>query len=122
MLVAEYTRGQQMSLIKSDQQSFPMDIAESPLAVVAVVKNESKECEDALLLLESCADSYPAVQFFQVDVNESPFLAAQLNISALPTLIGWRQGSVMWVRVGTPQVDDLTARLAELCSVGLTND
>lgn len=103
-----------MSLKKTSQSSFPMDIAGSPLAAVAVVKAGEAYCDSFLEMLAAQVDAFPEIGFFELDVESAPSLAAQFNITALPTLIGWRDGTVQFARIGLSPVEELVATLQEL--------
>lgn len=103
-----------MSLKKTSQSSFPMDIAGSPVAAVAVVKPGEAYCDSFLEMLVAQVDAFPEVDFFELDVQSAPSLAAQFNITALPTLICWQNGKLQFAKVGLPPVEELVATLQDL--------
>ena len=101
-------------IYETSQQSFPLDIGGALLAVVAVVNKDVPQCAALMVLLEEEMSRFPDVRFFQLDPEKSPFLSAQLNITALPTLIGWRQGAVQWTLVGVHQAQEIQQKLQQL--------
>jgi thioredoxin 1 len=53
-------------------------------------------CKRIAPIFETLADKfYPKVQFFKVDVDESPELAEKFNISAMPTFVFLKDGKIV---------------------------
>lgn len=102
-----------MPLNKTSQSSFPMDIMGSP---VVAVKAGDAYCDSLLEMLAAQVDAFPEIEFFELDVQSAPALAAQLNIKALPTLIGWQDGTLQFAKIGLPPVAGLVATLQELAA------
>lgn len=103
-----------MSVQVLDQQSFPAHLASHDIVVVKFGAVWCGPCKAMAPMLEKSAQEFPAISIVEVDVDKSPTLAAQFNIRGLPTLVAWKNGKVMWAKVGLPQPAVLRNDLAAL--------
>ena len=71
-------------------------------------------CRAMAPMLDQAVGEFPQVRFLEVNVDESPALAARYAIRSLPTLMAWKKGVVQWTRIGAPPMKDLRAALSEL--------
>ena len=91
-----------MALKRTDQHSFTNDLMDNPLVVLGVIVAGDEHCLGLLSQLESCAANYPKISFFTLDAGSSPHLAAQLNLTNVPTIYAWRNGALLWAKIGLP--------------------
>lgn len=105
-----------MSVPVLDQQSFPTHLAANKITVVKFGAVWCGPCKAMAPMLEKFASEFPGVSIVEVDVDKSPALAAQFNIRSLPTLVAWKNGTIMWAKVGLPPQAALRADLTALLS------
>lgn len=103
-----------MNVQKLDQQSFPTHVATNEVVVAKFGAKWCGPCKAMAPMLEKNAQEFPGVSIVEIDVEESPSLAAQFNVRALPTLVAWKDGQIQWVKVGLPNQADLRKDLAKL--------
>lgn len=107
-----------MSVKKLNQQSFPSHMASHDVVVVKFGAQWCGPCRAMAPMLEKSAQEFPGISIVEVDVEESPNLAAQFNVRALPTLVAWKDGQVQWAKIGLPNPADLRKDLAKLAPAG----
>ena len=106
-----------MALNETSQQSFPMDVMESPLVLLAVVVDSQPLCQLLLTELEALESKFSQVRFLQLNADKAPFIAAQLNVQSVPAMYAWRDGQVLWVKVGMPPAGTVKAELSALMNL-----
>ena len=58
-------------------------------------------------IVEQLAEEHPEMAFGKVNVDEAPELAQQFQVSAIPTLVLFKDGKAVDVSVGVRSKDDL---------------
>ena len=105
-----------MSVPMVDQNNFAQHIQGNALVVVKFGAPWCGPCKALAPLLDRASNQFEDVSFIEVNVEQSPTLAAGYNIRSLPTLMAWKNGVVQWTRVGLPSSGDLTKMLSELAA------
>ena len=80
--------------VKSDQ-AFATLISGSYLTVVDFAAKWCGPCKSLAPRLEILALRYPSVRFVKVDVDTMDSLASKYQITAMPTILLFRKGSVV---------------------------
>lgn len=97
-----------------DQSNFLHHIQNNPRTVVKFGAAWCGPCKALAPLLDRSAQEFPDVSFVEVDIESAPNLAAQYRIRALPTVMAWKDGTVLWTKVGVPTPNDLRTAVAQL--------
>ena len=105
-----------MSIPVVDQNSFKDQLSKEKLVVVKFGAPWCGPCKALAPLLDQVAQQYPNVSFVEVNVDESPMLAAQFSVRSLPTLMAWKDGVVQWTKIGVPSGADLKNTLASFAA------
>lgn len=71
-------------------------------------------CKALAPILEQVSQEFPNISFVDIDVDQSPALAAEFNIRSVPTLVAWKAGKVQWVKIGLPNLTALRGAIQEL--------
>ena len=58
-------------------------------------------------IVEQLAEEHPEIAFGKVNVDEAPELAQQFQVSAIPTLVLFKDGKPVGTSVGVKSKDDL---------------
>lgn len=58
-------------------------------------------------IVEQLAEEHPEIAFGKVNVDEAPELAQQFQVSAIPTLVLFKDGKAVGTSVGVKSKDDL---------------
>ena len=58
-------------------------------------------------IVEQLAEEHPEISFGKVNVDEAPELAQRFQVSAIPTLVLFKDGKAVDVSVGVKSKDDL---------------
>ena len=58
-------------------------------------------------IVEQLAEEHPEISFGKINVDEAPELAQQFQVSAIPTLVLFKDGKAVDVSVGVKSNDDL---------------
>ena len=58
-------------------------------------------------IVEQLAEEHPEISFGKVNVDEAPELAQRFQVSAIPTLVLFKDGKAVDVSVGVKAKDDL---------------
>ena len=58
-------------------------------------------------IVEQLAEEHPEISFGKINVDEAPELAQQFQVSAIPTLVLFKDGKAVDVSVGVKSKDDL---------------
>lgn len=83
--------------------------------VVDVYANWCGPCRALAPLLETCASLYaPEVKFVKVDIEGSPEVAEFYGVSAVPTLLFFRDGRATGRLDGLPRTETLLTALDDL--------
>lgn len=103
-----------MTVKKLDQQSFPSHLADNDVVIAKFGAAWCGPCKAMAPMLDKSAQDFTDISFVEIDVEESPNLAAQFNVRALPTLIAWKGGQIQWAKIGLPNPADLKKDLSKL--------
>lgn len=79
---------------------FNQEIAYSGLTVVDFYATWCGPCKMIAPIVEKLAESVPAAHFIKVDVEESPDIAKEYGISAMPTFLFFKNGEKIETVVG----------------------
>ncbi|QLQ81281.1 hypothetical protein HG537_0F00420 [Torulaspora globosa] len=79
---------------------FESSIKGSKLSVVDFYATWCGPCKAMAPHLSKLVDEYPDVGFYKVDVDESPDIAAQCQVSAMPTFVFAKNGELLGKIVG----------------------
>ena len=76
-------------------------------------------CKMIAPLLDKLAEHYAGrLQFFKVNIDDAPEIAARFEITGVPTLLLMCEGEVRDVMVGFPGPQELLAKLEALAALG----
>lgn len=101
-----------MAIQHFNSENFASEIAEGSV-LVDFWATWCGPCRMQAPILEKLdAELNGAVKIGKVDVDECPEIAAAFGIMSIPTLIAFKDGEAVTMRVGVQSVDNLKAMLA----------
>jgi thioredoxin 1 len=102
------------------QAEFPSQVTGvSGAVVVDFYATWCGPCRTLAPMVEKAATTYSAkVKFFKVNIDESPGLAQNFQIEAIPTLLFFKDGQLKSRITGLPSEAELTAKLEALVAGG----
>ncbi|MFT4186361.1 MAG: thioredoxin [Micrococcaceae bacterium] len=71
-------------------------------------------CRQLTPIVEKMAEDHDDVQFFKVDIDESPNLTAKFGIVSVPTLISFKDGEKADTMVGAGNATTIEQNLASV--------
>jgi thioredoxin 1 len=80
-----------MSLIVLDESNFNDVINDNDIVIISFGTAADEHCKEMAALLSECSVKYPDVTFATCDVGALPEAARSFQISALPTVIVFRE-------------------------------
>ena len=105
-----------MSIPVVNDQDFQKTVAQDRLVVVKFGAPWCGPCKALGPLLERSAQEFPNVSFVEINVDQSPMLAAKFHIRSVPTLMAWKDGAVQWTKIGLPSSADLKNAISTLAA------
>ncbi len=117
--VAQFEQRCMKTIKELNDESFDRTMMATNLPVVAdFYAPWCGPCKMIAPLLDKLADHYTGrLQFFKVNVDAAPEIAARYEITGVPTLLLLHQGAVRDVIVGFPGPRELSAKLEALAAV-----
>lgn len=103
-----------MSVQPLNQANFNNHIASNDVVLVKFGAPWCGPCKALGPLLDKASLEYPGVSFVDINVDESPMLAAQYGVRSVPTLMAWKNKTLVWTKIGLPASSDLKKSLDEL--------
>ncbi len=100
-----------MSIPSLDQNTFDAKLAAGRPVLVDFWAAWCGPCRLLSPLVEELAQGHPEIDFAKVDVDRAPELAQRYGISAIPTLLLFRDGEVADRSVGVRSLQELEALL-----------
>ena len=100
-----------MSIASLNQENFSEKIAASSPVLVDFWAAWCGPCHMLSPVVEELSQEHPEVTFAKVNVDEAPELAQKYHISAIPTLLLFRDGEVADTSVGVKSKEELEAFL-----------
>jgi thioredoxin 1 len=99
--------------MKTNSKTFEQDVVKSEIPVlVDFFATWCGPCKMLAPALDSLAERYQGrAKIMKVDVDESPELAGQFGIQAVPTLILFNHGKVVQQSSGVPSMHNLSTML-----------
>lgn len=96
------------------QNDFAPLVKDNQFVVLKFTAPWCAPCRALTPMLETMSQEFSQIAFAEVNVDDSPALAAQFNIRNVPTMIGFKDGVVQWMKVGLPAPSDLRQTLQGL--------
>ena len=108
-----------MSIPHITAQQFDQEVTQASVPVVVdFYATWCPPCRMIAPVLEQLAQQYAGrVNVFKVNVDQEPVLAAQFNISSIPTLLFIHNGQIVDRVVGALPPASLAARFADLAAM-----
>jgi thioredoxin 1 len=94
--------------------SFPGAVAADGIVLVDFGAAWSRSCRAFAAVFEAAAERHPDVRFGRVDTEAEPDLAAAAGVRAVPTLMAFRDGVVVFAEPGALPGDSLDLLISVL--------
>ena len=107
-----------MSVAPLSLLTLPAAVEQHPLTLVDVGAAWCAPCRRFSPIFEAAAGRHPDVFFGSVDTDAEQELAAVLGIRSLPTLLGFRDGALVFRKAGVAGPGRLDAVIAEVRGAG----
>ncbi|MGK0674622.1 MAG: thioredoxin domain-containing protein [Halothiobacillaceae bacterium] len=102
-----------------DEPGIARAFAEHEVVIVAFWAPWCGPCQAFAPVFESVAEETGDAVFGKVNVDAEPALAAQFGVRSMPTLMGVREGVVLYLRPGALSAEDLLALVGYLRAVDM---
>lgn len=89
-----------MAVEKLNENEFDAAIAKGGTVLVDLFAVWCGPCRMLSPLVEELAEEHPDVAVYQVNVDESPAIAARFGVSSIPTLLCFKNGELAATAVG----------------------
>lgn len=91
-----------MSVINLTSENFENEVIQSDKTVlVDFFANWCAPCRVMSLVVDEIAGEHPEIKVCKINVDEQPQLAARFSVASIPTLIVFKNGSVVKSAVGS---------------------
>lgn len=101
-----------MSVMSLNQEDFSDKISKASPVLVDFWAAWCGPCHMLSPVVEELSQDHPEITFAKVNVDEAPELAQQYHISAIPTLLLFRDGKLVDSSVGVKSKAELESFLA----------
>jgi thioredoxin 1 len=101
-----------MSIMSLNQENFSDNISKTSPVLVDFWAAWCGPCHMLSPVVEELSQDHPEITFAKVNVDEAPELAQQYHISAIPTLLLFRDGELVDTSVGVKSKAELENFLA----------
>ena len=100
-----------MAITTINQENFDDQVTRSSALCCWILGCLVRPCSMLSPVVEELAEEHPEISFGKVNVDEAPELAQRYQISAIPTLLLFRDGEPVDVSVGVKSKAELEAFL-----------
>lgn len=106
-------------VVPFDEPGLARALAAHDLLLVAFRAPWCGPCQAFAPVFERVARQIPEVRFGSIDIERQPALAARFGVRSIPTLMGVREGVVLYLQAGALAAHDLAALVAHLRAVDM---
>jgi thioredoxin len=106
-----------MTTIELNSQNFSENVITEGITVVDFWAEWCGPCRQFAPIFEEASDRHPDIRFAKVDTEANRELAAQANITSIPTLMVFREGILLYNQPGAlpgASLEDLLSKVREL--------
>ena len=100
-----------MSVMPLNQENFSQQVSGTTPVLVDFWASWCGPCHMLSPVVEELSQEHPEITFAKVNVDEAPELAQQFHVSAIPTLVLFRDGEPVDVSVGVRTKEELESFL-----------
>ncbi|HIT74493.1 MAG TPA: thioredoxin family protein [Candidatus Avipropionibacterium avicola] len=106
-----------MAVSSITSADFESTVTGNDIVLVDVWATWCQPCLRFAPVYEKVSDKHPDATFTKIDFDENNDLATQFGISAVPTLLAFREGVMVFNQAGAlsgPQLDEVVTKIKEL--------
>lgn len=94
--------------------TFPQAVARPGVLLVDFWATWCPPCRQFGPIFEAASEQHDDIVFAKVDTDENQDLAGHLGISAVPTLMGFKDGKLVFAQAGALRANDLEKVIADI--------
>lgn len=106
-----------MAVSSINTADFESTVTDNDIVLVDVWATWCQPCLRFAPVYEKISDKHEDVTFTKIDFDENNELATQFGISAVPTLMAFREGVMVFNQAGAlsgPQLDEVVTKIKDL--------